>query len=847
MDSNLEEQAEKLTKRVRHYLLTSLGRDPKKAYPWEIFQAISFALRELIIVNWTATLRTVNQHRKRRLYYLSMEYLPGRMLVNNISNLNLHPLMKKVMAKLGYNYNEALLLEPDPGLGNGGLGRLASCFLDSLATQKYPGFAYGLRYQYGIFEQQICDGIQQEKPDCWLLNENPWQLRRDSVSKIVKFAGLTKKRFNSYQEPVFDLYDYEEVRALPFDFPVIGYSPRPDFNVITLRLWSTKESPGNFQLQRYNAGQIGQAAENTGVTDVLYPSDNHDTGKRIRLKQEFLLVSASIQDIIYRHLLNFPDLSNFKDVVRIQINDTHAALVIAELMRLLTKWHLFSWEKAFEVTQEVVGFTNHTVMKEALEEWNQERFSQLLPRQYAMIEEINRQLCDLVRKKYPGDEEKVRSLSIVEGGQIRMAHLAIYGSHCVNGVARLHGDILKKEVFKDFYTLFPKKFTYITNGVTQRHWLLHCNPQLAEFINERIGDKWITDFSQIENLKEYASDPTSQKRFLEIKQENKKRLQRYLYEKNPQRDFSGKIINPHPDLIDTHSLFAMHIKRFHEYKRQLMNALHLIMVYFDLLKDPHGRKVKRTVFFAGKAAAGYAIAKTVIQLIHCIARKINHDPAIEHKLKVIFVENYSVTRAEKLIPAADLSEQISTAGMEASGTGNMKLAINGALTIGTQDGANIEMQEAIQEPWWPFAFGATSEELNVARKRGSYNPLDIYARNPKIGQALDSLKDGTFSQNAQEEEALATLFDSLLRPSGAERADRYFVLQDLENYYDTQLKVETLYQNPAAWAETAIHNIAGMGEFSSDRAIVKYANRIWGIHPEPLDPQIFREIREIFQ
>lgn len=845
MKENIEEQAEIVAKKARHYLITTYGRHPKRAFAWEIFQVVSMALREFVMINWAATVRTVNEKKARRLYYLSMEYLPGRMLVNNISNLHAHPLMRRVVEKLGFEYNHILSLEPDPGLGNGGLGRLASCFLDSLATQRYPSTAYGLRYQYGIFEQQLWEGVQVEKPDCWLLNENPWNLRHDGSSKRVKFAGLTRKRINQNGDVVLDLTDYEEVRALPFDFPIIGFSPTDDFNVATLRLWSTKESPHNFHLQRYNAGQIGPAAENTALTDVLYPNDNHDTGKRIRLKQEFLLVSASLQDILQRHLEYFPDLANFADVVRIQINDTHPALVIPELIRQLTNYHSVPWKRAWEITQEVVGFTNHTILSEALEEWNKDRLSCLLPRQYRIIEQINQQLCEAVRKHYPGDEERVQRMSLINGGQIRMAHLAIYGSHRVNGVARLHGEILKKRVFKDFDEMFPEKITYVTNGVTQRHWLWHCNPRLADFLIDRIGSGWLTDFSQVQKIRDFAPDPETQTAFLEIKKKNKERLLHFLREYNPERNLFGM-----PALreyeFDFDALFDVQIKRVHEYKRQLMNALHLIMVYHELLDDPSSRPIKRVAFFGGKAAAGYLIAKNIIHLIYCIARKINNDPAIHDKLKVVYVENYCVTKAETIIPAADLSEQISTAGMEASGTGNMKLSMNGALTIGTEDGANIELREAIKEPWWPFSFGSTADELHALYAKDTYNPWDIYSSHPKIRRALDSLRDGTFTHSENEEEALSTLFDNLMLGYGGQKADRYFVLHDLPAYYETQKKVEEYFRDQGKWAECALHNIAGMGDFSTDSAIRNYAAGIWGLSPCPVDLNILEEVRKIY-
>ena len=845
MEKNIEEQAEIIAQKARHYLITNLGRHPKKAYSWEIFQVVSLALREQVMINWSATIRTTHEKQVRCLYFLSMEYLPGRMLVNNISNLHAHPLMHRVVEKLGFKYQEILSIEPDPGLGNGGLGRLASCFLDSLATQQYPAMAYGLRYQYGIFEQQLWDGVQVEKPDCWLLNENPWNLRNDGNSKTVKFAGLTRKKMNKSREVVLDLSDFEEVRALPFDFPIIGFSEGSCFNVATLRLWSTKESPHNFHLQRYNAGQIGPAAENTALTDVLYPNDNHETGKRIRLKQEFLLVSASLQDIIQRHLEYHPDLSNFTDLVRIQINDTHPALVVPELMRCLTKNHSIKWNRAWEMTQEVTGFTNHTILSEALEEWNKDRLAYLLPRQYWIIEKINHQLCEAVRKKYPDDEKRVQRMSIFNKGQIRMAHLAIFGSHKINGVARLHGEILKERVFRDFHEMFPDKFTYVTNGVTQRHWLWHCNPLLAEFLVERIGREWLTNYPLIQNIREFAADQKTQEDFLAIKKQNKDQLLHFLRENHQTRDLFGASTRQKYD-FDTAALFDVQIKRVHEYKRQLMNALHLIMLYHDVLENKDSHPIKRVAIFGGKAAAGYAIAKNVIQLIYCLGRKINNDPQIDDKLKIIFVENYCVSQAEIMIPAADLSEQISTAGMEASGTGNMKLTMNGALTIGTEDGANIEMRETIKEPWWPFSFGASAEELHKLYTQDRYNPWDIYSKYPKIKRAVDSLKDGTFSQSKNEEESFSILFDTLMFGYGGQRADRYFVLYDLFAYYETQKQVEALFLKPSQWAEYALHNIAGMGNFSTDIAIQNYAKNIWGLEPCPVDPAILKDVKDIY-
>ena len=838
----MTDQVDLVARKVRYYLMSMLGKTPQEAYPWEFYNAISYVLREVIMVNWAATNHTINQKQARRLYYISMEYLPGRMLVHNISNLNAHDLMKEVVTKLGFDYRQVLYMESDPGLGNGGLGRLASCLMDSLATQQYPAMGYGLRYQYGIFEQQLWDGVQIEKPDMWLLNEHPWGLRVDANAKRVKFAGVMKKSTSENGELMLDLDDFELVRALPFDYPIIGFAKTSDFNVATLRLWSTKESPHNFHLQRYNAGQIGPAAENTALTDVLYPNDNHETGKRIRLKQEFLLVSASLQDIMRQHFDVYDTIDSFADKVRIQINDTHPALVVAELMRLLIRHHKKSWNQALEITQQVVSYTNHTILSEALEKWNQERFANLLPRQYWVIEELNRQFCQKLRTIYPNDEEKVRRMSIIEGGEIRMGNLAIVGSHKVNGVAKLHGEILREETFADFAKIEPNKFTFVTNGVTQRHWLWSSNRILSEFITARIGDKWVVDFDELSKLQDFAYDQKSQNELLDIKKRNKQRLIDMIYREHVDRDINGRE-HPYRDKLELDSLFDVQVKRVHEYKRQLMNALNLIMIYFDLLENPQSRKIKRTAIFAGKAAAGYTIAKYIIQLIYLIGKKVNNDPALQDKLKVIYLENYSVSKAEIIIPGAELSEQISTAGMEASGTGNMKFAINGALTIGTEDGANIEMREAIGDTNWPFSFGAHAEELAQLRRTDAYNPWDVYSKDHKIKRAIDALKDGTFSRNDQEREALAALYDRLMLGYGGDRADRFFVLHDLKAYYEMQKKVEELYLDQQKWAEISMHNIARMGPFSSDVAIKKYANEIWNLERCPVDPEIIKRVR----
>ncbi len=841
-DVILNDQAERLSSKIKHYLITTMGITASEANDEEFYRAFSLTLREEIMINWTATTHTFRANHCRVMHYLCMEYMPGKLLGSNITNIHSLDLVQLVLKKMNRDLHNLFRMEPDPGLGNGGLGRLASCLLDSLATQQYPAIAYGLRYQYGIFDQEIWDGVQVERPENWLLHENPWEFRRDLHAESVFFAGRATQTTNKKGEEILDLMDYEEVRALAYDMPIIGYKEGADFSVLTLRLWTTKESPRNFQLQRFNAGLIDQAAENTSLTDVLYPNDNNEVGKRIRLKQEFLLASASAQDIIHMHLRHFPDLTSFADKVRIQINDTHPALVIAELMRLLLKEYDYGWEEAWEIVKTCCSYTNHTVLRESLEEWNMMRLQYLLPRQYHIIERLNLQLCNAVRKKFSGDEEHVRRMSILEGGQAKMAHLAIYGCHRVNGVSALHSEILKKEIFKDFSTLFPEKFINITNGVTQRRFLLHSNPRLAEFITQRIGPGWITDFTQIQRMAEFAKDPRAQQEFWQVKKQNKKELIGYLMEKNPIRDFRGKVV-AHSAAMDEEALFDVQIKRIHEYKRQLMNALHLLMVYHEIKANPESRKIKRMMIFAGKAAPGYEAARNIIQLLFCLARKVNSDPTVSRLLKIAFVENYNVSKAELLIPAADISEQISTAGTEASGTGNMKLAMNGALTIATEDGANIEMRKAVGDEWWPFTFGKTSGGNQAARAQ-HYNPWDIYMHNLPIRQAVDALRDHSLVETEKEHQAISSLYHLILEPHNADPIDKYFILSDLQSYYETHQKVEALFQTPDKWAEYALHNIAGMGRFSSDESVHNYAKLIWDIHPCPVDKQELSHVRD---
>lgn len=845
LDLNIDMQAEMLLAKAKHYLITMMGRSSDNAHPDELYRALSYALREEIMINWGAAASTFTKKDVRMLYYFSMEYMPGRVMSNNISNIASTEIVKAVLQKLNRGFDEIVHLEADPGLGNGGLGRLASCFLDSLATIKYPAQAYGLRYQYGIFEQQVWDGVQIEAPDTWLLTEYPWEFRRDQRKVTVEYCGETKAGKNIHGDEILEVKNFEQVWALPYDIPIIGYSKDHNFSVVTLRLWSTKESPRNFQLQRYNAGRLDQASENTTLTDVLYPSDNHELGKRIRLKQEYLLVSASLQDIIRHYLNKHDNFRDFADKIRIQINDTHPSLVIAELVRILIQNHDIPWNMAVDMTRTITGYTNHTILSEALEQWEVPLMQYLLPRQMKIIERLNYEFCSKLREKYPSDEDKVKRMSIIEDGKVRMAHLALVGSHKVNGVAALHTEILKNSVFKDFYELNPQEFVNITNGVTPRRWLLMANPELAQFITKRIGDKWITDFTEIKKLAPFADDLASRQEFLTIKKKNKLRLIDYLNRNNKLRNASGVISTPSP-ILDPSSLFDMQIKRMHEYKRQLMNALHLIILYFEILENPHHERVKRTTLIAGKAAAGYETAKNVIRLINCLERKINADPVVSKFLKVVYVENYNVSRAEILIPAADLSEQISTAGTEASGTGNMKLSMNGALTIGTNDGANIEMREEITDEYWPFAFGASAEEIQRLRATGGYDPRAVASNHPKIQRAVESLINGTFTKSEDEHNALMDIYNKLMVSHYGGPPDRYFTIYDLQSYYETQKKVEELYKDEEKWAFYALHNIAGMGKFSSDTSIRNYSDLIWQLTPCPADPDILERYRDEF-
>lgn len=833
----------KMAQQIKHYLITLLGKTDSEASDEEFYRAFSYVLREEVMVNWTATYHTHMQKQSKKLYYFSLEWLPGRLFVNNVTNISSVDMVKHLLKYMNREYQKVINAEHEPGLGNGGLGRLAACFLDSLATKDYPAMGYGLRYQYGIFEQELWFGVQVERPDCWLLTEFPWELRRDAYASMVKYGGRVVTKRNQHDEEIHSLVDFEDVRALPYDIPIVGYGGKSDFSALTLRLWTTKESPRNFQLARFNAGDLSDANKNVSVTDVLYPNDKNSLGLFMRIKQEYLLVTASLQDIFRQYFLMHKTLDEFPNLVRIQINDTHPALVVAELMRLLTEEYNQAWGKSWEIVRTVCSYTNHTVLKESLEEWDRSILSEILPRQMKIIEKINFEFCNQVRTRFPNNEDRVRKMSIIENGRVRMANLAIVGSHKVNGVAELHSKILKNDIFPEFEEMRPGLFTNVTNGVTQRRWLLSCNPKLAKMVTDLIGNEWITDFPKIAKLAEFASDRDVQDHFLLIKMENKKRLVNALVKYK--QDRYGMTVDLKKEFfLEADAIFDVLVKRFHEYKRQLMKAIHVIMLYNELKKDPNSILVKRKVIIAGKAAPGYDMAKNIIRLFYILSKKVNNDPIIGEKLKVIFVENYNVSKAEIIIPAADLSNQISAAGQEASGTSNMKFAINGALTIGTDDGANIEMRRAVTDKWWPFSFGCSADELRKMSRDRSYNPEDILHKDSQIREAMDMLKNGELTENEVEHDVLISIYNSLL--TGYDR-DKYFVLRDLRAYYDTQKKVEELYANPRKWAEYALHNIAAMGEFSSDESVRHYAENIWGLKPVRIDPEELARVRKEFQ
>ncbi len=783
----------------------------------EIYQAAVFAIKDVIMDKWIATHNAYYEKDVKMVYYLSMEFLMGRFLGNSILNLSMYDEVKEALGELGIDYNMLEEAEPDPGLGNGGLGRLAACFLDSLSTLSLPAYGCGIRYHYGIFEQKIEDGCQVERPDNWLENGDPWGLKRPEYEVEVKFGGTVRAVPKGNGEYRFVQENYQSVIATPYDYPVVGYNNN---TVNSLRLWDAKPK-NQFDLKSFNEGNYQKAVEEQNlastITEVLYPADEHYQGKELRLKQQYFFISATVQRVVDRFKQKHDDFNLLPEKVAFQLNDTHPTVAVAELMRVLVDENDLPWDQAWEITKKVCAYTNHTIMSEALEKWPMELFSRLLPRIYMIVEEINRRFCLELIDKYGNNPEKIRKMAIIADGQIRMAYLAIVGSHSVNGVAALHTEILKKQELKDFYDIYPEKFNNKTNGITQRRWLLHANKKLADFISEKIGSEWITDLTKLEKLLPFREDEDFRNRFMEIKRENKAALANYI------RETKGIEINPD-------SIFDIQVKRLHEYKRQLLNVFHIIYLYNQLKVNPGLDITPRTFIFGAKAAASYKRAKLIIKLINDVADVINKDESINGKLKVVFMENYRVSLAEKLIPAADVSEQISTAGKEASGTGNMKFMLNGAVTIGTMDGANVEIHDEVGDENI-FIFGLRAEEVLEKMKDNSYDPWMVYNLNQNVRMVLNELINGTFNGDT---EIYRDLYNALLNGNGS-RPDEYFVLEDFDDYARAQSEIDFAYRDKEKWARMAITNVAKSGKFSSDRTIRQYADEIWDLKPLPID------------
>ncbi|MFZ1646816.1 MAG: glycogen/starch/alpha-glucan phosphorylase, partial [Blautia wexlerae] len=769
----------------------------------QIFQAVSYSVKDVIIDNWLATQKAYDEQDPKIVYYMSMEFLMGRALGNNLINLCAYGEVKEALEELGFDLNCIEDQEPDPALGNGGLGRLAACFLDSLATLNYAAYGCGIRYHYGMFKQKIQNGYQIEVPDNWLKNGYPFELRRPEYAKEVHFGGYVRVEYDPEKGGSKFIHEgYQAVKAIPYDMPITGY----DNDVVnTLRIWDA-EPIVDFELDSFDKGDYKKAVEQENlarnIVEVLYPNDNHYAGKELRLKQQYFFVSASLQAAIAKYKKKHDDIHKLYEKVTFQMNDTHPTVAVAELMRILMDEEGLGWDEAWEVTRKSVAYTNHTIMSEALEKWPIELFSRLLPRVYQIIEEINRRFILEIQAKYPGNYEKIKKMAIIYDGQVKMAHLAIAAGYSVNGVARLHTEILKNQELKDFYEMMPEKFNNKTNGITQRRFLLHANPLLADWITEHIGPDWVTDLPQLKKLAVYADDEKALQEFMNIKFKNKERLAKYILEHNGVE-------------VDPHSIFDVQVKRLHEYKRQLLNILHVIYLYNQIKMHPEMEFYPRTFIFGAKASAGYATAKKIIKLINSVADVVNNDASINGKIKVVFIENYRVSNAEWIFAAADVSEQISTASKEASGTGNMKFMLNGAPTLGTMDGANVEIVEEVGAEN-AFIFGLSSDEVINYENNGGYDPNVIYNTDEEIRQVLMQLINGTFSNDT---ELFRDLYDSLLNTKNTDRADRYFILADFRSYADAQKRVEAAYRDEKGWAKKALLNTACSGKFTSDRTI----------------------------
>ena len=805
---------------VRNNVKTLFRKEVEEATPQQLFQAVSYAVKEAIIDDWLATQKQYEKDDPKTVYYMSMEFLLGRALGNNLINMTAYKEVKEALEEMGIDLNVIEDQEPDPALGNGGLGRLAACFLDSLATLGYASYGCGIRYRYGMFKQKIRDGYQVEAPDNWLKDGNPFELRRPEYAREVRFGGNIRVEYDETGKTHFVQENYESVMAIPYDYPIVGYG---NHIVNTLRIWDA-EAIVDFQLDSFDRGDYHKAVEQENlaknIVEVLYPNDNHIAGKELRLKQQYFFVSASIQAAITKFKKKHGDISKLPEKVTFQMNDTHPTVAVAELMRILLDEENLGWNEAWDITTKCCAYTNHTIMSEALEKWPIDLFSRLLPRIYQIIQEIDRRFVEQVRAQYPGNEEKVKKMAILMDGQVKMAHLAIVAGYSVNGVAKLHTEILKNQELKDFYQMMPEKFNNKTNGITQRRFLMHANPLLADWVTEKLGTKeWITDLSKMSGLKEWLDDEEALKEFMTIKFKNKERLAAYIKEHNDVE-------------VDPRSIFDVQVKRLHEYKRQLLNILHVMYLYNQIKEHPEMSFYPKTYVFGAKASAGYIRAKEIIKLINSVADVINNDRSINGKLKVVFIEDYRVSNAELIFAAADISEQISTASKEASGTGNMKFMMNGAPTLGTMDGANVEIVDEVGIDN-AFIFGLSADEVINYEQNGGYNPYDLYNNDPDIHRVVDQLVDGTYSNG--DTEMYRDLYNSLLNNQGGSRADMYFILKDFRSYADAQARAMEAYKDKEKWAKMALKNTACCGKFSADRTIQEYVDDIWHLDHVVID------------
>ncbi|MCD8132613.1 MAG: glycogen/starch/alpha-glucan phosphorylase [Clostridiales bacterium] len=802
---------EKFKSEVKNNIRMLYRKKLSEATEQEIFQGVSYTVKDVIIDQWLATQQTFDKDDPKMVYYMSMEFLMGRALGNNLINLTAYSQVRDALSEMGINLDAVEDQEPDPALGNGGLGRLAACFMESLATLGYAAYGCGIRYRYGMFKQKIENGYQIEKPDNWLKEGYPFELRRPEHTFTVKFGGYVRSEPLPNGKTKYIQENYQAIRAVSYDMPIVGYKN----NVVnTLMIWDA-EPTDEFLLDFFDKGDYHKAVEQQNLArnlvEVLYPNDNHIQGKELRLKQQYFFVSASVQRAVARYKKYHPDIKKMYEKVAIQMNDTHPTVAVAELMRILMDEEGLGWDEAWEVTTKTCAYTNHTIMAEALEKWPIEIFSRLLPRIYQIVEEINRRFLLLIEARFPNDQARKDRMAIVHNGQIYMAHLAIAAGFSVNGVARLHTDILEKRELKDFYELFPEKFNNKTNGITQRRFLYHGNPLLADWVTDKIGDGWVTDLSQMKRLGVYLDDAKAQQEFMNIKYKNKLRLAKYIEEHN------GIEVNPR-------SIFDVQVKRLHEYKRQLMNILHVMYLYNKIKEHPEMPFYPRTFIFGAKAAAGYEIAKLTIKLINSVADVVNNDKSIGGKIKVVFIEDYRVSNAEWIFAAADVSEQISTASKEASGTGNMKFMLNGAVTIGTMDGANVEMAEEVGEDNM-FIFGMSSDEVIEHERNRDYRPMDVFNNDQDIRQVLMQLINGFYSPSHTE--LFRKLYNSLLNTENTQYADTYFCLKDFRSYAQAQERVEQAYRDETRWAKMAMSQVACVGKFSSDRTIQEYVDDIW--------------------